>query len=103
MAEIKFTEKELKDIQEISQKSNDITNRFGQLTIAKINIEKQSETIETEEFKLHEELDALRKEEQEALQTINEKYGPGSLDPQTGVFTPTTEVQAPTETTKEEK
>ena len=103
MAEIKFTEKELNGIQEISQKSNDITNRFGQLTIAKINIEKQSETIETEEFKLHEELDALRKEEQEALQKINEKYGPGSLDPQTGVFTPTTEVQSQTEEVKEEK
>ena len=50
MAEIKFTEKELKSIQEISQKSNDITNRFGQLTIAKINLDKQSEAIESEEF-----------------------------------------------------
>ena len=103
MAEIKFTEEELKSIQEISQKSNDITNRFGQLAIAKINLDKQNESVETEEFKLHEELDALRTEEQEALKEINEKYGPGSLDPQTGVFTPTTEVQEPTETTKEEK
>ena len=66
MAEIKFTETELKSIQDISQKSNDITNRFGQLTIAKINLDKQSEAIESEEFKLHEELDALRTEEQEA-------------------------------------
>ena len=103
MAEIKFTEEELKSIQEISQKSNDITNRFGQLAIAKINLDKQNESVETEEFKLHEELDALRTEEQEALKEINEKYGPGSLDPQTGVFTPTTEVQAPTDITKEEK
>ncbi len=95
MAEIKFTEKELKSIQEISQKSNDITNRFGQLTIAKINLDKQSETIEGEEFKLHEELEALKE--------INEKYGPGSLDPQTGVFTPTTEVQSQAEEVKEEK
>ena len=103
MAEIKFTETELKSIQDISQKSNDITNRFGQLTIAKINLDKQSEAIESEEFKLHEELDALRTEEQEALKEINEKYGPGSLDPQTGVFTPTTEVQPQTEEVKEEK
>ena len=103
MAEIKFTEEELKSIQEISQKSNDITNRFGQLAIAKINLDKQNESVETEEFKLHEELDALRKEEQEALEKINEKYGPGSLDPQTGVFTPTTEVQSQTEEVKEEK
>ena len=93
MAEIKFTEKELQSLQELSTKSNEITNRFGQLAIAKINLEKQSEAVEEEEFKLHEELEALKKEEQETLQSITEKYGPGSLDPQTGVFTPSVEVQ----------
>ncbi len=93
MAEIKFTEKELQSLQELSTKSNEITNRFGQLAIAKINLEKQSEAVEEEEFKLHEELETLKKEEQETLQSITEKYGPGSLDPQTGVFTPSVEVQ----------
>ena len=34
MSEVKFTDDELKSIQEISQKSNEITNRFGQLAIA---------------------------------------------------------------------
>ena len=93
MSEVKFTDDELKSIQEISQKSNEITNRFGQLAIAKINLEKQSEAVEEEEFKLHEELEALKVEEQETLQSITEKYGPGTLDPQTGVFTPSVEVQ----------
>jgi hypothetical protein len=93
MSEIKFTEEELQSLQELSTKSNGITNRFGQLAIAKINLEKQSEAVEEEEFKLHEELEALKKEEQETLQSITEKYGPGSLDPQTGVFTPSVEVQ----------
>ena len=100
MSEVKFTKQELQSIQDLSTKSNGITNRFGQLAIAKINLEKQSETVEEEEFKLHEELENLKKEEQETLQKITEKYGPGSLDPETGVFTPTTEVQ-PTE--EEEK
>ena len=94
MSEVKFTEKELQSLQELSTKSNGITNRFGQLAIAKINLEKQSEAVEEEEFKLHEELEALKKEEQETLQSITDKYGPGSLDPQTGVFTPSVEVQA---------
>jgi hypothetical protein len=93
MSEVKFTDDELKSIQEISQKSNEITNRFGQLAIAKINLEKQSEAVEEEEFKLHEELEALKKQEQETLQSITEKYGPGTLDPTTGVFTPSVEVQ----------
>ena len=93
MSEVKFTEKELQSLQDLSDKSNGITNRFGQLAIAKINLEKQSESVEEEEFKLHEELESLKKEEQETLQKITEKYGPGSLDPQTGVFTPSVEVQ----------
>ena len=93
MSEVKFTDDELKSIQEISQKSNEITNRFGQLAIAKINLEKQSEAVEEEEFKLHEELEALKKQEQETLQLITDKYGPGQLDPQTGIFTPSVEVQ----------
>ena len=93
MSEVKFTDDELKSIQEISNKNNAITNRFGQLAIAKINLEKQSEQVEEEEFKLHEELEALRKEEQETLNDITEKYGPGTLDPTTGVYTPTTEIK----------
>ena len=93
MSEVKFTDDELKSIQEISQKSNEITNRFVQLAIAKINLEKQSEAVEEEEFKLLEELEALKKQEQETLQSITDKYGPGQLDPQTGVFTPSVEVQ----------
>jgi len=99
MSEIKFTEEELQSLQELSTKSNEITNRFGQLAIAKINLEKQSEVVEEEEFKLHEELENLKKEEQETLKSITDKYGPGSLDPQTGVFTPSVEVQP----SKEEK
>jgi len=94
MSEVKFTDEELQTIQDLSNKSNGITNRFGQLAIAKINIEKQSESIEEEEFKLHEELEALKKEEQKTLQKITDKYGPGNLDPQTGVFTPSVEVQS---------
>ena len=102
MSEVKFTDDELKSIQELSQKSNDITNRFGQLAIAKINLEKQSESVESEEFKLHGELEALRKEEQETLNKITEKYGPGQLDPQTGVFTPTPQAE-PVEETEADK
>ena len=40
MSEVKFTEQELQSLQELSTKSNGITNRFGQLAIAKINLEK---------------------------------------------------------------
>ena len=90
--EIKFTEDELKSVSDLQVKYNTVTNKFGQLAIAKLNLEKQQESVEEEEFKVHEELESVRAEEQEVLTGITEKYGPGSLDPQTGVFTPSVEV-----------
>ena len=90
--EIKFTEDELKSVGDLQVKYNTVTNKFGQVAIAKLNFEKQQESIEEEEFKITEELESVRAEEQEVLTAITEKYGPGTLDPQTGVFTPSTEV-----------
>ena len=97
MSEIKFTEEELTSLAELQNKSAAITNRFGQLAIAKINLEKQNEAVEEEEFKLHEELESLKEDEQKELDVITKKYGPGQLDPKTGVFTPTVQVESPSE------
>ena len=93
--EIKFTEDELKSLGDLQGKYNVVTNKFGQLAIAKLNFEKQQESIEEEEFKITEELESVRAEEKEILSAITEKYGPGQLDPQSGVFTPSTEVKEP--------
>jgi len=95
MSEIKFTEEELKSLAELQTKSSTLTQRFGQLAITKINLEKQSEIVEEEEFKLHEELEGLKKDEKTQLDAITKKYGPGQLDPQTGVFTPSVQVETP--------
>ena len=95
--EIKFTEKELQTLNDLQVKYNTITNQFGQLAIAKLNLEKQTEVVNDQEFKLQEELNQAREDEQEILNEITEKYGPGQLDPQSGVFTPTTEIQQSTE------
>ena len=95
--EVKFTEEELQSLNDLQFKYNTITNQFGQLAIAKLNLEKQTEVVNDQEFKLQEELDQAREEEQGILNDITEKYGPGQLDPQSGVFTPTTEIQQSTE------
>ena len=95
--EVKFTEKELESLNDLQVKYNTITNQFGQLAIAKLNLEKQTEVVNDQEFKLQEELEQAREEEQGILNGITEKYGPGQLDPQSGVFTPTTEIQQSTE------
>ena len=82
MAEdIKFTDEELKSIEGIRVKYTEITNRFGQITLTKYNLDQQ-------EKQAHKDFEAIRAEEQKVLNGITEKYGPGTLDPNTGVFTP---------------
>ena len=79
--EIKFTDDELKSIEELRSEYVNITNRFGQIALTKYNIERQEEQAETD-------FEAIRAKEQKVLNCITEKYGPGTLDPNTGVFTP---------------
>ena len=80
--EIKFTEEELQSLNDLQVRYNTITNQFGQLAIAKLNLDKQTEVVNDQEFKLQEELEQAREQEQEILNEITEKYGPGQLDPQ---------------------
>ena len=82
MAEnIKFTDEELKSISEIRTAYAEITNRFGQIQLTKYNLQKQEEQAEID-------FESIKVKEQEALQVITDKDGPGTLDPNTGVFTP---------------
>ena len=82
MAEdIKFTDEELKSIEDIRVKYSEITQRFGQLSLTEYNLELQVK-------KAHTDFESIRAEEQKVLNGITEKYGPGTLDPNTGVFTP---------------
>ena len=82
MAEgIKFSDDELKSISEIRTAYAEITNRFGQIELIKYNLQKQVEQAEID-------FESVKVKEQEILQSITKKYGPGTLDPNTGVFTP---------------
>tara|TARA_B100000945_G_scaffold289805_1_gene263130 strand:+ start:688 stop:945 length:258 start_codon:yes stop_codon:yes gene_type:complete len=79
--EIKFTDDELKSIEELRTEYVNITNRFGQIALTRYNVEKQEEQAEAD-------FEQIRAKEQKVLNDITEKYGPGTLDPNTGVFTP---------------
>ena len=79
--EIKFTDDELKAIDELRTEYVNITNRLGQIALTRYNVEKQEEQAEAD-------FEQIRAKEQKTLNDITEKYGPGTLDPNTGVFTP---------------
>tara|TARA_B100000927_G_C16424200_1_gene452713 strand:+ start:313 stop:630 length:318 start_codon:yes stop_codon:yes gene_type:complete len=88
MSEIKFTEDELKGLQEIQQQYQSVQMQLGGLKMQQIAHEKNAERLIETEDALMSGLDELTAKEQELAKELNDKYGPGSLNPETGVFTP---------------
>ena len=80
--EVKFTEEELKQVQNIQSSYVDVTNKFGQLKLAQVRLDKQEVDLENA-------LQKIQSDEQTFLDGITKKYGQGTLNPETGVFTPT--------------
>ena len=79
--EVKFTEEEMKQIQNIQVSYQNVQNQFGQLKMAQIRLDNQ-------EIDLENSLKQIQEEEQKFLDGITDKYGQGTLNPDTGVFTP---------------
>ena len=88
--EIKFTEEELGSIKTFQQRYLDIQMGFGQAEITRMRIATQQANADTFSVDLHEQYNTVQTEEKEFIEKINEKYGDGVLDPETGVFTPNT-------------
>ena len=86
--EIKFSDEELKSLQDLSQSYQNIQASFGQMKVQKILNQQQADALEEAEVKMDADYKDIQDKERELVQQLNEKYGPGQLDPQTGVFTP---------------
>jgi len=86
--EIKFSEEELKSLQDLSQSYQNIQASFGQLKVQKILNQQQADALEEAEVKMDADYKDIQDNERKLVEELNEKYGPGQLDPQTGVFTP---------------
>ena len=88
--EVKFTDDELKSLQELQTGYQEKQNVLGQLAVQKILLNQQLEALEVREVEVETEYQTTQQEERDIVKTLNDKYGPGQLDPATGVFTPTT-------------
>ena len=92
--EIKFTDEELKSLQELSQNYQNIQASFGQMKVQKSLNQQQADALVEAEVKMDADYKDIQDKERELVQQLNEKYGPGQLDPQTGVFTPVPQEEA---------
>ena len=88
---IKFTEDELKSLQELQGTYNQITMAMGQLSLSRLGLDSQEEQLKTT-------LVDTRTKENELAKLLTDKYGKGSLNIDTGEFTPETTPEVVEET-----
>ena len=86
--EIKFTKDELTNIESIRDGFNEVQTLLGRLEIQRIQTEQALENIHNDKLRLETRYSDLVDEERKVVSDLQEKYGPGNLDPDTGVFTP---------------
>ena len=79
---------ELKKIKDIQTGYQQKTALFGQLSLQKFQVSRQLDGIDQAEENLRNDIIQLETDERELVKELNQKYGAGTLDPQTGTFTP---------------
>jgi len=87
--EIKFTEDEIKSLSDLSTEYQTTQAAFGQISVQRIILDQQNKALDEAHIKLEADYISLQEKERSLVKELNDKYGPGTLDPQTGVFTPT--------------
>ena len=92
--EIKFTDDELKSLNELRETYGKVQADFGALKVRRLVLDQQLEELDNADEAVHKAYTDNQETERKLVQELNEKYGPGSLDPQTGVFTPTPQPEA---------
>lgn len=99
--EIKFTTEELKSLTELRDTYAAIQNDFGAIKVRKVLLDQQLNSLEETEVQLEAKYTETQTTEQELVKTLNKKYGPGNLDPQSGVFTPVVTPETDSSTKKD--
>ena len=78
----KFTSEELEQIKQVQSNANSLTYQAGQLYLAKLKFKEQEKVLLSS-------IESLADQETTLANQFTEKYGKGSIDLETGEFTPT--------------
>ena len=85
---MQLTTEELQSIKDLQSKYNQTIFEIGALEAQLIAIEEQSEKIKKGKKGLVSDLVTIEKQESELIKSLQEKYGQGSINPETGEITP---------------
>ena len=97
--ETKFTDEELQELRELQTNYQQKVFDFGNLRVEKMLLAKRQADLEDREVEAEEGWSGVQEQEKELVQKLTDKYGPGQLEPTTGVFTPAPESSSDTPAT----
>jgi len=85
---IKFTQEELDQITELRDGNSTKISEFGQVELEILLTNQRLESLDAAKSTLQKDYIGLQTKEQKLVQTLNEKYGAGSVDLSNGEFIP---------------
>ena len=85
---IKFTDEELDNLKGLRTDNANIINQFGQVEMEKFLTNQRLEQLDEAKTQLSIQLEKLQERERELVKQLNEKYGAGTVDVESGVFVP---------------
>ena len=86
--EKKFSDEELKQINEVADTYNSLQTELGNLSVQKILVDDRIQAIQDREAEIRKEWKKNQVTEADLVKSLSEKYGEGTLDPKTGNFVP---------------
>lgn len=86
---ITFTKDELDTLTTLQQDYVKVQTNLGTVAVQRIVLNQQSDSLNLREEDLSKQYEVVQSRERKIVQDLNEKYGAGNLNPETGVFTPT--------------
>jgi deoxyribodipyrimidine photolyase len=88
MSTTKFTEQEMQSIKEVQEEYSKVGVQLVQIKLARKNSEDYLNQLEEQEIVITQTILELSEKEKEIADALNDKYGIGSLDMESGEFTP---------------
>lgn len=86
MEQKQLTQEELANVKELALKLNDITSKFGQLKVEKLNLLTQITALDELENSMDKEYFELKEKEYSLSKELSDKYGEGTLNLETGAI-----------------
>tara|TARA_R100000278_G_scaffold20174_1_gene19400 strand:- start:619 stop:906 length:288 start_codon:yes stop_codon:yes gene_type:complete len=86
--EIRFTKDEMDSLRELQNEYTQKQNLLGQISVQALFMKQQIEELEAKKTQVEKEYMEIQQKEKQIVDDLNSKYGEGSLNPETGVFTP---------------